>query len=296
MKKICTALVLFLSTLITAGCATLLNASIPHEGYRVVRDVAYGEHARQRMDFYIPEGLKKPAPVIIFFYGGSWQAGTKDDYRFVGQAFATKGFITAVVDYRLYPEVYFPAFVEDSAKAFIYAHTTIAKHGGDPKNMFIAGHSAGAFNALMVAANPDYLTRAGGKPSWIRGAIGIAGPYDFLPMTDPDIIAIFSKLPAQQTQPVTFVTAAMPPMFLATGTADEIVIPRNSERFAAKLATFGQKATLHRYGGLDHIDIILSLAHGFRDKSPLLEDIAAFLSKNTKMQRTHWTDETHLGE
>ena len=278
MKKLYTALILFLGSVAVSGCATLLNASIPREGYRVVRDVAYGEHARQRMDFYIPEGLKNPAPVIVFFYGGSWQTGTKDDYRFVGQAFASKGFLTAVVDYRLYPEIYFPAFVEDSAKAFVSIHATIAKHGGDPKNMFVAGHSAGAFNAMMLAANGDYITRAGGKPSWIRGAIGIAGPYDFLPMTDPDIIAIFSKFPAEKTQPVTFVTAAMPPVFLATGTTDDTVIPRNSERLAAKLKTIGQTATLHRYDNLDHIDIILSLAYRFRGKSPLLEDIAAFVT------------------
>ncbi len=283
MRQCRAALLLLVSILIVSGCATLLNASIPREGYHVVRDVAYGEHARQRMDFYIPEGLKNPAPVIVFFYGGSWQYGTKDDYRFVGQAFAAKGFITAVVDYRLYPEVYFPAFIEDGAKAFVAIHTMIATHGGDANRMFVAGHSAGAFNAMMLAANTHYILSAGGKPSWIRGVIGIAGPYDFLPMTDPDIIAIFSKLPVEHTQPVNFVTAAMPPVFLATGTADDVVIPRNSERLAAKLKTVGQTATLHSYDSLGHIGIILSLAHRFRDKSPLLEDISAFIAKDTNL-------------
>ena len=284
MKTIRAALFMLLGTATVTGCTTLLNASIPRDGYRVVRDVSYGEHTRQRMDFYIPEGLKKPAPVIVFFYGGSWQSGTKDDYRFVGQAFASKGFITAVVDYRLYPEIYFPTFMEDSAKAFIYVHNTIANHGGDVDHIFVAGHSAGAFNAMMLAANGDYITRAGGKPSWIRGAIGIAGPYDFLPMTDPDIIAIFSKLPAEKTQPVNFVTAAMPPVFLATGTADDTVIPRNSERLAAKLETLGQQPTLKHYPEIGHIGIILSLAHRFREKSPLLEDITAFVNHESANQ------------
>ena len=263
------------------GCATLLNASIPRDGYSVMRDVAYGTHERQRMDFYIPDNLKSPAPVIVFFYGGSWKMGAKADYRFLGQAFASKGFITAVVDYRLYPEVYFPTFMEDSANAFVHIHTSIADHGGDPKRMFVAGHSAGAYNAMMLAANPEYIIKAGGKPSWIRGAIGVAGPYDFLPLTDPDLINVFSKRPAAQTQPINFVTQDMPPVFLATGAADVTVIPRNSERLAAKLETLGQMATLHRYPDIGHIDIILSLAHGFREKSPLLNDIEAFIKKNS---------------
>jgi len=278
MKKISAALMLLLLT----GCATLLNASIPRDGYSVMRDVAYGTHERQRMDFYIPDNLKSPAPVIVFFYGGSWKMGTKADYRFLGQAFASKGFITAVVDYRLYPEVYFPTFMEDSASAFVHIHASIATQGGDPKRMFVAGHSAGAYNAMMLAANSEFITKAGGQPSWIRGAIGVAGPYDFLPLTDPDLISIFSKRPAAETQPINFVTQDMPPVFLATGTADDTVIPRNSERLAAKLETLGQTATLHRYPDLDHIDIILSLAHGFREKSPLLNDIEAFIKNFTK--------------
>jgi acetyl esterase/lipase len=280
MRIIRAALIMLLSTATVTGCTTLLNASIPRDGYRVVRDVAYGAHARQRVDFYIPENLSEPAPVIVFFYGGSWQSGTKDDYRFVGQAFAAKGFITAVVDYRLYPEIYFPAFMEDSAKAFVYIHNTIANYGGNADHIFVAGHSAGAFNAMMLAANGDYIAQAGGKPLWIRGVIGIAGPYDFLPMTDPDIIAIFSKLPAEKTQPINFVTAAMPPVFLATGTADDTVIPRNSERLAAKLETFGHKPVLKHYPEIGHIGIILSLAHRFREKSPLLEDIATFVKRD----------------
>jgi len=266
-----------LAGLVISGCASLLNASIPHDGYKVVRDVAYGSHERHRMDVYIPDGLKAPAPVILFFYGGSWQRGTKSDYRFVGQAFASKGFITVVADYRLYPEVHFPAFIEDSAAALVAVHRQIASHGGDPGRIFVAGHSAGAFNAMMLAADPTYVTHAGGKPAWIRGVIGIAGPYDFLPITDPDIRAIFSQRPAVQTQPVNFVTKAIPPVFMATGTDDTTVIPRNSERMAAKLAAVGQHAILKRYIGLGHIGIIVSLADGFRGKSPLLEDVAAFV-------------------
>lgn len=282
MKNLGAVLILLLGASVTAGCATLLNASIPRDGYRVVRDVAYGEHTRQRMDFYIPVGLTRPAPVVVFFYGGSWKMGTKDDYRFLGQAFASKGYITAVVDYRLYPEVYFPTFMHDSATAFVAVHGMIESYGGDANRMVVAGHSAGAYNAMMLAANPTYISRAGGKPAWIRGVIGIAGPYDFLPLTDPDLIAVFSKRPAAETQPINFVTRAMPPVFLATGTTDDIVIPRNSERLAAKLNKLGKPTTLHHYNDIDHIDIIVSLADGFRDKAPLLEDISAFIDGMAK--------------
>jgi acetyl esterase/lipase len=282
MKKIAGAWLTLAGSMLLSGCVGLLNASIPTDGYRVIADVKYGDHARHGLDVYVPEGLVNPAPVILFFYGGSWQSGNKHDYRFVGQALASRGFVTVIADYRLYPEVFFPDFMDDAAKAFVFVHRHIADYGGDRNKIFVAGHSAGAFNAMMLAADGSYIAKAGGNNHPIRGAIGIAGPYDFLPMTDTDIIAIFSKKPEAQTQPITFVTAAMPPVFLATGTDDTTVLPRNSERMAAKIETLGGDVTLKHYEGVGHIGIVLSLANGFRSKAPLLDDIADFVHSHTK--------------
>lgn len=267
------------SLLTLAACtkASLLNATITRDGYTVKRDIAYGENPRQSLDIYIPDGATH-APVIVFYYGGSWQFGTKNDYRFLGQAFAEKGFITAVVDYRLYPEVKFPEFIEDGARAFAYIQAHAAQWGGDPSRVYVAGHSAGAYIAMKVGGDPTYLANAGGRRSDVRGIIGIAGPYDFLPFTDDAIKAIFSTAPDAATQPINHLTAPMPPVFLATGEDDDVVDPRNSARVEAKLKSMGSTVEMHRYPDTDHIDIMLSLAQRFRSRTSLLEDMAHFVN------------------
>ena len=275
MQKL-VVVMLCLITLSACSKADILNATITHDGYRVERNIAYGSNPRQMLDVYVPDDAKK-APVIVFFYGGSWQFGTKDDYRFLGQALSSKGFITVVADYRLYPEVKFPAFIEDGARAVHYVHDHIAVMGGNPDQLFVGGHSAGAYIAMMVGSDPHYLQKAGGNRAWVKGIIGIAGPYDFLPFTDADIIDIFSTAAGPATQPINHITQPMPPVFLATGDADDTVLPRNSHNLTAKL--HAQKSTVveKTYPDIDHIEIMLSLAQRFRGLTPLLDEIAAFV-------------------
>ena len=270
------AVVASLLLLTACSAADILNASITRDGYKVHRDIAYGDHPRQKFDLYVPHDAKH-APVIVFYYGGSWQNGIKDDYRFLGQAFASKGFITAVADYRLYPEVKFPDFVDDGARAFRKVREKVAAYGGDPQNIYVAGHSAGAYMAMKIGGDPRYLAKAGGNREWVKGIIGISGPYDFLPFTDDDIKAIFSNVPDAESQPINHLTRPMPPVMLATGDEDDTVDPRNSERVYRKLKSWGSPVEMHVYPDTGHIGIILSLAQGFRGRTPLLEDIAAFI-------------------
>lgn len=288
MRLIKKAALLHILLFALGSCSSveLLNATIPSKGYAAHKDIAYGDNARQKLDIYVPDSLdfKHPAPVLLFFYGGSWQYGSKDDYLFVGQAFASKGFIAVIADYRVYPEVYFPAFVEDGALAFRWTKDHISSYGGDNNALFLSGHSAGAYIAVMLTANPTYLTKLGIAPDSIRGTIGIAGPYDFLPLQDDKLKALFSTARPQDTQPVNFVDSAKTPMLLATGDADSTVLPRNTERLSAKLDTFASIHETRIYKDVAHIGIILSLADGFRWKTTLLEDIAAFVHKNSGKQ------------
>ena len=275
MKPI--ALLLTLTLLCLAACSgvDVLNATIPREGYTLTRDVAYGADPRQKMDIYTPTDARN-APVILFFYGGSWQTGSKDDYRFLGQALASKGYITAVADYRLYPQVYYPDFVEDGARALRFIHDHAAQYHGDPQKLFVAGHSAGAFIAMMLASDDQFHRVAGSQRRWIHGTIALSGPYNFLPFTDPKIKAVFSHYPDQQTQPINHITGKMAPVFLATGDDDDTVDPRNSHRVKAKLEALHSPVEEHVYPGIGHIGIMLSLAAGFREKTSLLEDIATW--------------------
>ena len=261
---------------LSAG-APLLNLTIPKSGYTVKPDIAYGGGPRARLDLYVPDGLNAPAPVILFFYGGSWQSGTKNIYRAFGQAFASAGIIAAVADYRLYPEVKYPAFIQDGAQAFRFLRETVGGHGGDPARIFVSGHSAGAYIAAKLACDPAYLENDAAR---IRGVIGIAGPYDFLPLYDPVLIDIFGGDRVMTTQPIKYARNKTPPTLLAHGTADTTVGAGNSRRMAKRLSGAGNSVELIEYKGASHLGIILSLAPGFRGGTTLRRDMLRFIAAN----------------
>lgn len=279
-------LVLLLAALTVLGaCSPLpvLNALVPSTTYTAERDLAYGPDPRHRLDVYMPAGKPEKAPVIVFFYGGNWNSGARGDYRFAGEAFASQGFVAVVADYRLYPQVKFPDFLYDGARAFAWTRQHIARYGGDPQRLFLAGHSAGAYNAAMLAYNPDYLKGVGIELSAVRGFIGLAGPYDFLPLNGELSKGIFGfpdTSPA--TQPISFVPAQaggrLVPALLLTAPQDRVVSPGNSLRMAAKLRAGGGSAKEIAYPELDHARMVGALAAPLRKRyGPVLEDIAAWV-------------------
>jgi acetyl esterase/lipase len=272
---------LFLAALSLAGCSALsaFNALAPVDpGAALARpDIAYGPEPRQRLDVYVPDGGATGAPVVVFFYGGSWDSGRKEDYAFVGKALAAQGFVTVVADYRLVPDVRFPVFLEDGAQAVRWTHDHIAAFGGDPRRLYLLGHSAGAYNAVMLTLDAHYLRQAGLRPGAVRGTAALAGPYDFLPLSVDATIAAFGQaknLPA--TQPIDFVHASAPPMFLAAGDQDTTVYPRNTTGLAARLRSAGAEVVEKIYPGVTHAGIMLALSRPFRGQAPVLADVTAF--------------------
>jgi acetyl esterase/lipase len=259
-----------------AACSPLgvLNGiAVPNGGYRLVTDQSYGPQARQQLDIYVPDGATGNTPVAVFFYGGAWERGERSHYRFAGQALASSGFIAVVPDYRLYPEVAFPSFVQDGALAVAWVRDNIAAFGGDPARIAVLGHSAGAHIAMLLALDSTFL--AAGT---LRAAVGLAGPYDFLPLSSARLQRIFSPAgDLRLSQPITFARGDAPPLLLLHGTADETVWPRNSERLAARVTERGGRATLKLYPELGQIGIVLALASPFRDRAPVLDDCANFL-------------------
>lgn len=276
--------ILALAALRSCKPIDLLNLIIPRKGYSVLYDIPYGDYSRQTLDIYLPDTPDSSHSTIVFFYGGSWQSGDKNQYRFVGQAFASQGFIVVIVNYRLYPEVYFPVFIKDGAKAIQWVHSNIQQYGGSNQHVFLAGHSAGAHIASLLATDESYLLAQGGNFSWIKGVIGIAGPYDFLPLTDSNLKTLFSQVPAEETQPIHFVKANLPVFLLVTGDHDQRVLPRNTVNFAKKLRLYHVQVSEIIYPDIGHISIILSLAAGFRYKTSLLKDITEFVKTTTMMQ------------
>jgi acetyl esterase/lipase len=267
-----------------AACSplTLFNAAMPKDpgGVRIAQDLAFGSDPRQRLDLYAPKVRPlHPLPMIIFFYGGSWNSGTKDGYAFVGRALAARGFLVAIPDYRLIPAIRYPAFLADNAAAVRWLRGTAARYGGDPDRLLLAGHSAGAYNAAMLALDPHWL---GADRKAVRGLIGLAGPYDFLPFDGAVAVQTFAAAPdPEATQPVHYVTADSPPAFLATGNEDTIVRPANSDSLAARLTAAGVTVERRRYPGIGHAGLVTAIARPLRHRAPVLDDLIAFAMKAT---------------
>jgi acetyl esterase/lipase len=264
-----------------AACTPLgaLNTLSPRDpALRQGQGIAFGPLPRQRLDVYTPRATGKAAPVCVFFYGGSWNSGRRQDYAFAGRALASRGFVTVVPDYRLYPEVRYPEFLRDGAAAIRWARDHAADFGGDPDRIVLAGHSAGAYNAAMLALDGEFVTAAGVDPSHIKAFAGLSGPYFFLPLDDPATITTFGEYPdLPATQPAKYVTAASPPGFLAHGAADTLVRPSNAEGLGRKLGRAGVAEEVKIYPGLSHADVVVALSRMFRGKAPVLDDMAAFL-------------------
>ncbi len=248
-------------------------------GARKLADgLAYDTHPRQKLDLYAPARSGGASPVLVFFYGGAWSSGRRQDYRFAAEALATRGFIVAVPDYRLVPEVRFPTFVQDGAAAVRWVHDRAETYGGDPKRLALAGHSAGAYIAAMLALDPQWLETAGLPPAAVRAWAGLAGPYDFYPFDVPASVQAFAAYrDPKATQPINFVRADAPATFLGAGDKDQTVQPRNSIALANALGRAGDTVQLRLYPGLDHVDILIALSKPFRAKAPVLADTCTFL-------------------
>jgi len=279
-----------LGLLALAGCspAGLLNGVSRLSGdgatRRAADGVAYGPLARQKLDVWVPaKSSATPLPVVIFFYGGGWVSGDRGDYGFAGRAFAARGFVTIVADYRLVPQVRFPAFLEDGALAVKWARDQVGDFGGDPRRISLAGHSAGGYEAAMLGLDPKYLRAVGVDPKIVRAAALLSAPTDFYPFTEQrgrDALGAWPE--PRETQPINFVRRDAPPILLMHGTADTVVKPYNSERLAAKLNAAGAPVALRLYPGKSHVDLIKSLSPTFRGTTPALADSVAFLAANSR--------------
>ena len=273
-------LVMLCWPLFACSPTTVLNALAPSSGIAVTRDIAYATGARHALDIYAPAITN--APVVVFLYGGGWRDGDRSGYSFVGATLAARGFVVVVPDYRVYPEVLFPAFVEDGAQAVAWTKAHIQAFGGDPARIHLMGHSAGAHIAALLILDGRYLAQQGLDPDRdIVSMVGLAGPYDFLPLTDPVYQRIFA--PAGDlavTQPITFARVGAPPVLLLTGRDDTTVLPRNSENLAARITALGGRAEARAYPAIGHLLVLGAIAGALSWTAPVLDDCVAFLRKN----------------
>lgn len=266
--------------LLTGSCSAvdLLNTLSPEAGLATTRDIAYGDGPRHRLDVYAPAGAAG-APTVVFFYGGSWQDGSKATYAFLGRALARAGIVAIVPDYRVYPEVKFSGFMQDGAAATAWARRHARSYGGDPARLVLMGHSAGAHIAALLTLDRRWLAQEGLDPHRsIAGMVGLAGPYDFLPIRDPILKTIFGP-PARlvETQPITFADGRNPPIFLGTAADDDTVEPRNTTALAEKIRSHGGPVETRIYPRLSHRTLIGVVSQPLGALSPVRDDVTAFI-------------------
>lgn len=269
---------------VLAACSPLaaLNTLAPRDGgaRRVARELEYGGNPRQKFDLFAPTATTaEPWPVLVFFYGGGWDSGSRTFYAWAAQALAARGFVVAVPDYRVVPEVHFPAFVEDAAAATAAVGAVAARHGGDPDRLGVLGHSAGAHLALMITLDRRYMASVG-RPDLIKAAAGLAGPYEFLPLDTGAARNAFGRAPDPTlTQPVTFVRSDAPPIWLGHGTADVTVHAEDTVILNGRIASAGGRSEAKLYPDLSHQDLIATFSPLFRRKAPVLDDLSAFFKR-----------------
>lgn len=269
---------------LAAACtpASLVNVFVPTGALEVSRNIAYGPEPRQQLDVYRPRNARGPRPMVVFLYGGNWDSGERQSYLFVAEALVSRGYVVVVPDYRVYPQVVFPGFVEDAASAVAWAVRHGKEFDGDPARLFVMGHSAGAHLAALLALDSHFLAAQGLQASAIAGLIGLAGPYDFLPLTSEKLRRVFPEEVREASQPIRFVGPASPRALLATGEDDTTVRPGNTERLARRLRDAGVAVTELSYPNLSHVGIVAALAAPLRSRTMLLDEIERFIGANEK--------------
>jgi acetyl esterase/lipase len=264
-----------------AACSPIkvLNALTPSSTFTKTSSIAYGDDPRQKLDIYRPVTALPNAPVVVFFYGGSWNSGSRDDYGFVGEALASRGIVVVIADYRLYPQVRYPAFLQDGAQAVAWTHQHIAEYGADPGKLYVMGHSSGAYNAAMLALDPQWLAGVGLSPSIFKGWIGLAGPYDFLPIENRDVRPVFFYPDSPpDSQPINHVSASAPPSLLIASVDDNLVNPkRNTGGLANKLRAAGVPVEAFYFTRTSHATLVASMARPLRWLAPVLDRVTGFV-------------------
>lgn len=247
-------------------------------GVRFTGGIPYGPDDRHRLDVFAPE-RRASGPIVLFLYGGAWTSGDRSTYEFVGTALAARGITTVIADYRLHPQVRFPGFVEDAARAYGWVDRHLARVDGGRRPVFLMGHSAGAHIAALLAVDRRWIAAAHAAPP--AGLVGLAGPYAFDPTTWDTTAAIFAPVAARAdlARPARLVRRKGPPTLLLHGADDRTVGLFNTEEFADALTARGTTVRKIVYPDIGHVGLVSAIAKPFRWRADVLDDVVAFVER-----------------
>ena len=283
MRSVFQTILVCMISLVLSACtkAGLFVANVPaaFNNAQTYKDIAYGEAELQKLDFYAPKNAEK-APVLVFFYGGRWTFGDKEQYRFIADIFVQEGYAVAIPDYRKYPDVKFPAFAEDIAAALAWVYKNAGQYGGNPDSIVVAGHSSGAHTAALVATDAQYLKAHDLERSIIKAFAGLSGPYAFVPEAEDlkDMFGPPERYPLMRAP--NYVDGQQPPMLLIHGLDDETVVLKNAEKLRDAIQKEGGQVDLAAYKELNHVETVGSLMWFWRYKSDIKEKMFNFFEAN----------------
>lgn len=283
MRILSKVLLIFMGSLFLSACtkAGLLVANVPgsFNSAKSYKDISYGEENAQKLDLYIPRDARK-APVLVFYYGGRWTDGKKEQYRFIADAFLKDGFAVVIPDTRKYPDVKFPAFAEDAARAFAWVHQNINDYGGDADTIFVAGHSSGAHLGALITTDPRYLAAHDLKRDDAKSFVGLSGPYAFVPQAEDlkDMFGPPERYPLMRA--TNFVDGHQPPMLLIHGLKDTTVVLKNAQELKNAIDEKGGKVELVTYEKLNHVETVGSFMWFWRYKSDIKGKMMKFFEVN----------------
>lgn len=253
----------------------VLNGLGTDSAYRTVSTVRYGDAPRQQLDVYQP-AVSNNGIVVVFFYGGGWRTGARGEYRFVAQTLTRHGATVVIPDYRIYPDGVFPDFMHDAASAVAWTYRHIADYGGDPKKIFLIGHSAGGHIATLLALDNHYLDAQGLGVDILAGVVGLAAPADFASTLDAQYRPAFgNQFELERAQPIRYARGDAPPLLLQHGENDSVVLPRNSLALAERITTLGGQARARIYPDKRHAGLLLIFSR--LGATPILEDTLNFI-------------------
>ncbi|MCE1238060.1 MAG: alpha/beta hydrolase [Hyphomicrobiales bacterium] len=256
---------------------------IREPGVRFIGGIPYGPDERHRLDVFAPD-RRAAGPIVLFLYGGAWTSGDRSTYEFVGTALAARGITTVIADYRLYPQVRFPGFVEDAARAYGWVDRHLARADGGLRPIFLMGHSAGAHIAALLAVDRHWLAAAAPQAAPPAGLVGLAGPYAFDPTTWDTTAAIFAPVAdrADRARPAHLVRRKGPPTLLLHGADDRTVGLFNTKDFADALTARGTTVRTIVYADIGHVGLVSALAKPFRWRADVLDDVVAFIEQGVE--------------
>ncbi len=250
------------------------------------KDIAYytgedADPAKHKLDIYVPKGQKN-FPVLFFIHGGTWSSGDRKLYAPLGDLFARNGVGTVVISYRLSPAVQHPAHAEDVARAFAWTVRNIGAYGGNPREIFVGGHSSGGHLAALLATNERFLKAEKVSRADIKGVIPLSGIYQLKVGTLPKIFGKDEET-FRDASPLAFVVEKLPPFLIGYADNDMKDFDRMAEEFCKAIQAKKGEATTLKVADRSHLTIIIRLSLG--DADPCTSAILDFIAQHTGRER-----------